>query len=113
MPHLNFEYAQELEVFVDVAEVLEALHHASVNTGHFHADDIKIRAYPTRHYLVAGSAQLFCHLEVRLLPGRSGTLKAEISQQLLDCLVKHLPPLASISTNVADLADPGYRKISQ
>ncbi|SHH78052.1 5-carboxymethyl-2-hydroxymuconate Delta-isomerase [Ferrimonas marina] len=110
MPHLRLEYAQELEGLCDITAVLEQLHHAALATGQFQAAAIKVRALPCCHYLVAGQARAFAHLEVAILPGRDAVTQGAISDTLLAALVAAMPPLASASVNLTELSALAYRK---
>ena len=83
MPHLVIEHSLEGHGgYFEVAELMKALHHAAADTGVMLAADIKVRAAPYAHALVAGKPDGFCHVSVYLLEGRTPEQKVALSEAI-------------------------------
>src|SRR5438046_3998345 len=72
MPHFTIEYSANLEARVDMAEVVEIVRKAAVETGIFPLGGIRVRAIKCEHYAIAdGREDLgFLDMVLRLGEGR-------------------------------------------
>lgn len=111
MPHLVIEYSTDGHGSTfDAASLMHALHDAAAATGVMQAGDIKIRATPYSHYLVAGKRDGFCHVTVSMLEGRTPEQKVAVSEALRAVMVRLLPQTKSLSVDVRDMDAVAYKK---
>lgn len=110
MPHFVIEYARELEEITEVLAVMEAVRDAAIESDVMHAEDIKVRAVPIDHYLMAGDKGLFVHTSVYLLDGRTKHQKHRLSSLVREAKAKLLPSVKSISIDVRDMDKDAYLK---
>lgn len=111
MPHLVIAHSTAGHgCHFDVAALMIALHRAAAATGVMQAADIKVRAVPYDHYLVAGKPDGFCHVSVYLLEGRSPEQKVAVSEALRAELNRLLPATRSLSVDIRDMDAHAYKK---
>ena len=111
MPHLVIEYSHDgHQDRFDAETLMRALHNPAAETGVMTAEDIKIRAIPYEHYLVAGRRQGFCHVSVHLLAGRTGEQKLRLSSALRATMSDLLPHTESVSVDIVDMDPESYKK---
>jgi 5-carboxymethyl-2-hydroxymuconate isomerase len=111
MPHLVIEHSLEGHGgHFDVARLMTALHHAAADTGVMQAADIKVRAAPYAHALVAGKPDGFCHVSVYLLEGRTPEQKVALSEALRTEMSRLLPDTRSLSIDIRDMDAHAYKK---
>lgn len=93
MPHLMLQYSSSLEGF-QAAEALLALNATLVDTGRFHAVDIKSRALACETVCIGlGSPQdAFVHVDLRVMEGRENAFLRRLPMRLLGVLGEQLPP---------------------
>ena len=111
MPHLVIEHSIEGHGGrFDAAGLMMALHHAAAGTGVMQAADIKVRAAPYAHALVAGKPDGFCHVSVYLLEGRTPAQKLALSEALRAAMSRLLPETRSLSVDIRDMDANAYKK---
>lgn len=110
MPHLILETSADLAAQYDLAAILEALFDTACETGIVMGDDLKLRAYATETYLVAGTKMPFVHLTLRFLEGRDPETKLALSQALLGVLTKGFPNIERISVDIREMDAFAYKK---
>ncbi|MEV5886534.1 5-carboxymethyl-2-hydroxymuconate delta isomerase [Streptomyces sp. NPDC052020] len=113
MPHLTIDYSSRLADVFDRAALVRELH-PLVREVAGSAGVCKTFFRPAETYVGdgGGDGRDFVHAQVGLMPGRSETLKARLSESVLAVLAKHLPTGGAdgvvLSAEVRDL--PGsYR----
>ncbi|TNE66927.1 MAG: 5-carboxymethyl-2-hydroxymuconate Delta-isomerase [Alphaproteobacteria bacterium] len=110
MPHLVIEHSRDDDIEVLVPAMMNAAHRASLDSGLFDELDIKVRAYPCDHALVAGRDEKFIHVTVYLLSGRDDAAKKDLAMRVLDRIDDIVPPVASLSVDIRDMNRAAYSK---
>jgi len=114
MPHLILHYTANLDGF-DPDAALTAANRVLVDSGHFDTISIKSRALRLDRYRVgdADSGHGFVHATLKVLPGRSEALRAELGRAVHDALAPCLPALdlhRQISVEVVELLAATYSR---
>ncbi|MBP0598567.1 5-carboxymethyl-2-hydroxymuconate Delta-isomerase [Herbaspirillum sp. LeCh32-8] len=89
MPHLFFEYTDNLKV--DTKQTLLNLNEALVGSGHFDENSIKARAIKLDDYLVGTQPQArraFLHMRLTILSGRTPEIKKQVADLLVATVQK-------------------------
>jgi 5-carboxymethyl-2-hydroxymuconate isomerase len=91
MPHVTLEYTSNLPAAVAGTELLGRLHLVLAGVGGIDIGNCKGRAVRLDTFLVGDDAgdpgvAAYVHLDVRILEGRPGEVKAELGRRLLDTL---------------------------
>ena len=111
MPHIVIEHSTDGHGdALDIASLMQALHNAGAATGVMKAADIKVRAIPYAHHLMAGRAEGFCHLSVSMLEGRTPEQNVAVSESLRAAMVLLLPHTKSLSVDIRDMDAVAYKK---
>ena len=95
MPHFRIEYSANLDAQVDMADVVEVVRRAAVETGIFPLGGIRVRAVRCEHYAIAdGSADLgFLAMVLRLGEGRDLATRKKAGEHIFKALSAHLDPV--------------------
>ena len=95
MPHFTIEYSANLEDRVDMAEVVEVVRKAAVETGIFPLGGIRVRAVKCEHYAIAdGNPQHgFLAMVLRLGEGRDLAARKKAGGHIFKALSAHLDPV--------------------
>ena len=115
MPHLTLEYTTNLAA-IQPDDILLALNHALVASGHFEEMDIKSRAIPlpTWRVGVSGTEHAFVHVKLAILSGRSVEVRSELSNSLLRVLRDSCKSLVShpvqLCVEVQEIERASYAK---
>jgi 5-carboxymethyl-2-hydroxymuconate isomerase len=75
MPHFTIEYSANLDAHVDMAEVVEVVRKAAVETGIFPLGGIRVRAVRCEHYAIGDGNPDFAFLDMLLRLGEGRDLK--------------------------------------
>ncbi|AJA66497.1 5-carboxymethyl-2-hydroxymuconate isomerase [Bradyrhizobium japonicum] len=110
MPHLVVDYSDGSFDPERISELLLELADAAWRTGVMKAEDVKIRAQPYEHYLVAGKQDSFVHVTVYLLEGRNSAQKVELSVRLREVLTSRCAAVTSLSVDIRDMDSLAYKK---
>lgn len=110
MPHAVIEYSSDLNSNIEIASLMQAIHKQLLESGQFGEKDIKVRAYPCDHALVAGQKANFIHITIYMLSGRTAAIKKEITKGVLDVLHGLRVSAASLSVDARDLDRDVYSK---
>ena len=110
MPHLLLEYSAPLVDDPQIQQTLAQLHMAVCRCELFIESHIKLRAYPSDHYLVGGESQPFIHLQARIKPGRSDVQKSQLSEALLESLSAQPWVKGVITVEVVEMDNKSYAK---
>lgn len=110
MPHLIIEYAAPLAQELDIQVLVEAAFNAAKATDLFDPAAIKARAHPVDAYWIGGTKQLFVHIEVKLLPGRTAAQKKALSERVFETVAALIPADVAVSVEVNDLDADVYTK---
>lgn len=90
MPHITIDYAPQLAEALDLRVLVSELHPLVLERTRS-GGVCKTLCRPAAQGFVGEHDRVgFVHLEVGLLPGRSEALKAELAEELLELLGKHL-----------------------
>ena len=115
MPHLILEHSSNIKQFD--YEMLFSDYH-QILSEYADIESCKSRALVSENFLVGSGSDRssFIHLQLFLMPGRSESTKAEISQKLLNhtktvllSILKEQNLSTSLSVSIEDL--PSYRKM--
>jgi 5-carboxymethyl-2-hydroxymuconate isomerase len=87
MPHFTIEYSANLDGRVDMAEVVEVVRKAAVESGIFPLGGIRVRAIRCEHYAIADG-----HGE-----GRDLATRKKAGEHIFHALSQHLDPVFSSS----------------
>ena len=95
MPHFTIEYSANLDARVDMAEIVEVVRNAAVETGIFPLGGIRVRAIRCEHYAIAdGNPQHgFLAMVLRLGEGRDLAARQKAGEQIFRALSVHLDPV--------------------
>jgi 5-carboxymethyl-2-hydroxymuconate isomerase len=95
MPHFTIEYSANLDARVDMAEVVEVVRKAAVETGIFPLGGIRVRAIRCEHYAIAdGNPHLgFLAMVLRLGEGRDLATRKKAGEHIFKALSAHLDPV--------------------
>jgi len=95
MPHFTIEYSANLDKRVDMAELVEVVRKAAVETGIFPLGGIRVRAIPCKDYAIAdGNPNLaFLDMVLRLGEGRDLATRKKAGEHVFKALSAHLDPV--------------------
>ena len=95
MPHFTIEYSANLDARVDMAEVVELVRKAAVETGIFPLGGIRVRAVRCEHYAIAdGNKDLgFLAMVLRLGEGRDLATRKKAGEHIFKVLSSYLDPV--------------------
>jgi len=95
MPHFTIEYSANLTKRVDMAEIVEVVRKAAVETGIFPLGGIRVRAVRCEHYAIAdGNPNLaFLDMVLRLGEGRDLAARQKAGEHVFKALSAHLDPV--------------------
>ena len=110
MPHFVVEYARSLEESIDLPRVMTTILEVAGDSGIMDPADLKVRAAPYDHYLLAGRPDPFIHITVSMLEGRSDSQKEDLAIQLRTALAGYLVELPSLSIDIRDMNPTAYKK---
>ena len=99
MPHFTIEYSANLDARVDMAEIVEVVRKAAVETGIFPLGGIRVRAVKCEHYAIAdGNPQHgFLAMVLRLGEGRDLAARKKAGEHIFQALSVHLDPVFAAS----------------
>jgi 5-carboxymethyl-2-hydroxymuconate isomerase len=99
MPHFTIEYSANLDARVDMAEIVEVVRNAAVETGIFPLGGIRVRALCCEHYAIAdGNPQHgFLAMVLRLGEGRDLAARKKAGEHIFKALCLHLDPVFAAS----------------
>ena len=99
MPHFTIEYSANLDAFVDMAEIVELVRKAAVETGIFPLGGIRVRAVRCEHYAIADGHPNFSFLDMvlRLGEGRDLVIRKKAGEHVFRALSDHLDAVFAAS----------------
>ena len=95
MPHFTIEYSANLDSRLDMAEVVEVVRRAAVETGIFPLGGIRVRAIRCEHYAIAEGDPHhgFLDMVLRLGEGRDLLTRQQAGEHIFRVLSDHLDPV--------------------
>src|SRR5438477_6502743 len=95
MPHFTLEYSANLDDRVDMAEVVELVRKAAVETGLFPVGGIRVRAIRCEHYAIADGrpGYGFLAMLLRLGEGRDLAARKKAGEHVFRVLSGYLDPV--------------------
>jgi 5-carboxymethyl-2-hydroxymuconate isomerase len=95
VPHFTLEYSANLDDRVDMAEVVEIVRKAAVETGIFPLGGIRVRAVRCEHYAIADGSPEFAFLDMvlRLGEGRDLAARKKAGDHIFNTLCGYLDPV--------------------
>lgn len=95
MPHFTIEYSANLDERLDMAEVVDVVRKAAVETGIFPLGGIRVRAVRCEHYAIADGrpAYGFLDMVLRLGEGRDLATRKKAGEHIFKALSAHLDPV--------------------
>ena len=95
MPHFTIEYSANLDERLDMAEVVDVVRKAAVETGIFPLGGIRVRAVRCEHYAIADGrpAYGFLDMVLRLGVGRDLATRKKAGEHIFKALSAHLDPV--------------------
>ena len=95
MPHFTIEYSANLDARVDMADVVEVVRKAAVETGIFPLGGIRVRAVRCEHYAIGDGNPDFAFLDMvlRLGEGRDLAARQKAGEHVFKALSAHLDPV--------------------
>jgi 5-carboxymethyl-2-hydroxymuconate isomerase len=95
MPHFTIEYSANLDLHVDMADVVEVVRKAAVETGIFPLGGIRVRAVRCAHYGIADGNPDFAFLDMllRLGEGRDVKTRQAAGEHIFRALSAYLDPV--------------------
>jgi 5-carboxymethyl-2-hydroxymuconate isomerase len=117
VPQIRLEYTSNLDPVPHVDTLLDDVHRALNTIAGVKLDNCKSRVNVLDRFYVADGAadHAFVHLEVRLLEGRSDSVKQELGNALLEGLkryfdVEQTGQRVQATVEIADILRDGYFK---
>jgi 5-carboxymethyl-2-hydroxymuconate isomerase len=95
MPHFTIEYSANLDAHIDMADVVELVRKAAVETGIFPLGGIRVRAIRCEHYAIADGKQAYGFLDMvlRLGEGRDLAIRKKAGEHIFKALSAYLDPV--------------------
>jgi 5-carboxymethyl-2-hydroxymuconate isomerase len=95
MPHFTIEYSANLDARVDMAEIVEIVRKAAVETGIFPVGGIRVRAIRCEDYAIADGDPRhgFLAMMLRLGEGRDLAARQKAGEHIFRALSDHLDPV--------------------
>ena len=95
MPHFTIEYSANLDARVEMAEIVELVRKAAVETGIFPLGGIRVRAFKCEHYAIADGNPRhgFLAMVLRLGEGRDLAARKKAGEHVFRALSDHLDPV--------------------
>jgi 5-carboxymethyl-2-hydroxymuconate isomerase len=95
MPHFTLEYSANLDGRVDMAEVVEVVRRAAVETGIFPLGGIRVRAVRCEQFAIADGQPHFGFLDMvlRLGEGRDLAARKNAGEHIFKALSSYLDPV--------------------
>jgi 5-carboxymethyl-2-hydroxymuconate isomerase len=95
MPHFRIEYSANLDAQVDMADVVEVVRRAAVETGIFPLGGIRVRAVRCEHYAIGDGNPEFAFLDMvlRLGEGRDLQTRKTAGEHIFRALSACLDPV--------------------
>jgi 5-carboxymethyl-2-hydroxymuconate isomerase len=95
MPHFTLEYSANLDARVDMAEVVEVVRKAALETGIFPIGGTRVRAIRCEHYAIADGNPEFAFLAMllRLGEGRDLATRMKAGEHVFNALSGYLDPV--------------------
>lgn len=114
MPHLIFECSEEIKSKISFEPIFFELHTMLADFLPTQISDCKSRVFSSREYLVGDDKQnLFIHVTIKILPGRTAEVKDITGKKVLTFLKKIVNDLdivkVSISVEIVDLCANYYK----
>ena len=99
MPHFTIEYSANLDARIDMADVVEVVRKAAVETGIFPVGGIRVRAIRCEHFAMADGRKDYGFLAMllRLGEGRDLATRKQAGEHVFRALSKHLDPVFASS----------------
>ena len=99
MPHFTIEYSANLDGRVDMAEVVEIVRKAAVETGIFPLGGIRVRAIRCEHFGIADGKPTYGFLDMllRLGEGRNLATRKKAGEHIFKALSAYLDPVFASS----------------
>jgi len=100
MPHFAIEYSANLDARVDMADVVEVVRKAAVETGIFPLGGIRVRAIRCEHYAIGDGNPDFAFLDMllRLGEGRDLATRQKAGEHVFKALSSYLDPVFAKGT---------------
>jgi len=100
MPHFTIQYSANLDSHLDMAEVVEVIRKAAVETGIFPLGGIRVRAIRCEHYAIADGDPNhgFLDMVLRLGEGRDLATRQKGGEYSFRVLCYHLDPVFASSS---------------
>jgi len=111
MPHIIFEYSEQLFQNNEVGSALQVIHNAIADSGLFDESHIKTRAYPFREYTNAGGSDPYIHIQARIKSGRDEANKKRLGEAILACLKTQRIQASVITVEIIDMDRDSYTKL--
>jgi 5-carboxymethyl-2-hydroxymuconate isomerase len=95
VPHFTLEYSANLDDRVDMAEIVEVVRKAAVETGIFPLGGIRVRAVRCEHYAIADGNREFGFLDMvlRIGEGRDLATRKKAGDHIFKALSSYLDPV--------------------
>jgi 5-carboxymethyl-2-hydroxymuconate isomerase len=95
MPHFTLEYSANLDARVDMANVVEVVRKAAVETGIFPLGGIRVRAIRCEHFAIADGQRDFGFLDMvlRIGEGRDLATRKKAGEHIFKTLSSYLDPV--------------------
>ena len=95
MPHFRIEYSANLDAQVDMADVVEVVRRAAIETGIFPLGGIRVRAVRCEHYAIGDGNPEFAFLDMvlRLGEGRDLQTRKTAGEHIFRALSACLDPV--------------------
>ena len=105
MPHVIIEHDKEIKDKIDLSELTSLLHESVASQESVKLEFLKSRTVESENVIIGDStSNLFLHVDLRLLSGRSKELKEKMAQDIYAILKEKTSHLAcSLTVDVSEL----------
>lgn len=111
MPHCIVEYSINLNDESFNNTLMRAVYSATLSSGLFSSNDIKVRAIPYTYYTAQNEEQGFVHVVLKILSGRELEQRSLLSGLVLDELDKLSLNEVSLTVEVIEIEKASYAKV--
>ncbi|MCV2883207.1 5-carboxymethyl-2-hydroxymuconate Delta-isomerase [Aestuariibacter sp. AA17] len=113
MPSCIIEYSKGVRDLIAPRSIVESVHLSAIQSALFSTKDIKTRASICKHYKVGDGNDEFIHVVLSIMPGRTESQKARLSQTVAENLAELPLTNISITVQVIEIDASSYTKILQ
>ena len=110
MPHIVFEYSNNLDSDIKSSDALKLAHKTVVDSGLFNPEAVKARAISYNDYVLPEGASNFLHITISILTGRDMSERKSLSNTIFETIKTAIPAVEKLSVNIHEMEADSYSK---